>query len=61
MCFDASQTSFKVCDCFRHHNITHFLFKNNPSELSPMALCLVQPECWISILKTDSIFVKDFP
>ena len=25
------------------------------------ALCLVPPESWISILNTDSIFIKDFP
>ena len=39
--------------------ITHFLFTNNTSKLSAMALCLVQPESWISILSTDSIFIKD--
>ena len=29
-------------------------------KLSPMALCLVPPESWISIINTDSIFIKHF-
>ena len=49
------------CDCFRHKQIIHILFKNNPSNLSPMALRLVPLESWIFILNIYSISIKNFP